>query len=399
MLERSRGRGTELVTLYVPSGRQISSMSRILRDEQGTASNIKSDQTRKHVVESIGKIISRLNSIKRTPPNGLVMFVGAVVPEGGCQQGAEKIMSWEFEPPKKLSQYLYRCDDHFHTDILKDMYMDEDIIGFLALDTKDAGWGLLYGDRLETVGQTGSGVAGKHRQGGQSAKRFQKLREMHLADFYTRVASITRKHFLDDRKVKGIIVSGPGHTKNEFVDGKWLEYRLKQIVVGSLDTSYAGADGVREAFEKSGELLDGRKLANDKKLVDKVLAGVNTGLTGYGLVDSERALTDGSAHTVILSDSVGLSRLEAKCMCGNLTVETVSTTESIRIQSETERSACQKCGLQNISVVKTDIIEHFALLAAKCGAKAEVVSGSAEYGKIISNLGGMAVLLKYKKNY
>ena len=374
-------------------------MARILREEQGTASNIKSDQTRKHVVDSINKIISRLNSIGKTPPNGLVMFVGAIVPEGGCQQGAEKIVSWEFEPPKKLSQYLYRCDYHFHTDILKDMYRDDDVIGFLALDAKDAGWGLLYGDRLEVAGQTGSGVPGKHMQGGQSAKRFQKLREMHLAEFYTRVALITRKHFLDDRKVKGIIVSGPGHTKNEFVDGKWLEYKLKQIVVGNLDTSYAGADGVREAFEKSGELLEGRKLANDKKLVDMVLAGVSPGLTGYGLVDSERALADGSAHTVILSDSVGLMRLESKCSCVEIVIEDVPLIDAIRRQAEMERSSCHECGLQNIGVTQTDIIEHFAMLAAKCGARAEVVSGSAEYGKIISNLGGVAVLRKYKKNY
>ena len=49
--------------------------------------------------------------------------------------------------------------------------------------------------------------------------------------------------------------------------------------------------------------------------------------------------------------------------------------------------------------MQTDIVEWFALLAAKYGAKAEVVSGKAEYGKIILNLGGVAVLLKYKSDY
>ena len=309
-------------------------------------------------------------------------------------------MAWEFEPPKKLSQYLYRCDDHFHVEMLRDMYRDDDdVIGFLAIDTKDAGWGLLYGDRLETIGQTGSGVAGKHRQGGQSAKRFQKLREMHLAEFYTRVALITRKHFLDDRQVKGVIVSGPGHTKEEFVNGKWLEYRLKQSIIGMLDASYAGSDGVREAFEKTDDLLEGKKLANDKKLVDMVMASISTGLAAYGTDDSERALVDGSAHTVVLADSVELTRLKSKCPCGHATVENVPANESIRRQSEIERSTCQKCDSQDIRVMQTDIVEWFALLAAKYGAKAEVVSGKAEYGKIILNLGGVAVLLKYKSDY
>ena len=351
------------------------------------------------MVESIGRIISRLNFIGKTPTNGLVMFVGAIVPDGGCQPGSEKIETCEFVPPKKLSQYLYRCDDHFHVEILRDMYRDDDVIGFLAIDAKDAGWGLLYGDRLEVVGQTGSGVPGKHRQGGQSAKRFQKLREMHLAEYYTRVADITRKHFLDDRTVKGLIVSGPGHTKEEFINGKWLEYRLKKSIIGTLDSSYAGSDGVREAFEKAGELLEGKKLANDKKLIDLVLAGISTGLTVYGVDESERAVMNGRVHTVVLSDSAGLTRLEARCRCGDMAVTMVPTNESIRRRAEMERSQCVKCRVHDMTVLQEDMVEYFATLASKYGAKAEVVSGKAEYGKMITNLGGVAVLLKYKSDY
>ena len=112
---------------------------------------------------------------------------------------------------------LYRCDDHFHTDILKEMLQDDNVIGLLAIDAKDAGWGLLHGDKLEVLKETGSGVAGKHRQGGQSAKRFQKLREMELQYFFNRVAETTREYFIDIYKVKGLIVSGPGPTKEDFI--------------------------------------------------------------------------------------------------------------------------------------------------------------------------------------
>lgn len=372
-----------------------------MRQEQGTASNIKSDHTRKHVVDSISKILQRLKSFGKPPERGLIMFCGAVVPDGGCQPGSEKIETWEFEPPKDLNQYLYRCDDHFHVDILKSMLKDDDVVGFLALDAKDAGWGLLYGDRLEVIDQTGSGVPGKHRQGGQSAKRFQKLREMHLAEYYTRVAYTTRKHFLDDRKVKGVIVSGPGHTKEEFVNGKWLEYRVKGMVLGLLDASYAGPDGVRESFEKSGELLAGSKLAEDRALVNKILSEINrsSGLVAYGVKDSELAIMDGSAHTVILSDSLGLARLESKCRCGRSDVEIVKAVEAIGRLAEIGRAACTDCSSQGVVVVQQDMVEYFATLASKHGAKAELVSGKAEYGNIVSNLGGAAVLLKYRRNY
>ena len=71
------------------------------------------------------------------------------------------------------------------------MLKDDNMIGILAIDAKDAGWGLLHNDKIEVLKETGSGVAGKHRQGGQSAKRFQKLREMELQYYFNRVAHIT----------------------------------------------------------------------------------------------------------------------------------------------------------------------------------------------------------------
>ena len=135
------------------------------------------------------------------------------------------------------------------------MLQDDNIIGLLAIDAKDAGWGLLHGDKLEVLKETGSGVAGKHRQGGQSAKRFQKLREMELQYYFNRVAHITREYFIDIYKVKGLIVSGPGPTKEDFIKNEYLEYRLQNNIIATIDASYSGAEGIREAFAKCGDIL------------------------------------------------------------------------------------------------------------------------------------------------
>ena len=67
----------------------------------------------------------------------------------------------------------------------------------------------------------------------------------------------------------------------------------------------------------------------------------------------ERALVDGSAHTVVLADSVELTRLTSKCSCGHATVENVPTNESVRRQSEMRdpraknaiRRICASCKL------------------------------------------------------
>ncbi len=178
-LSNKSGRGTELVSLYVPPRKPIHEVVSTLREEYGTASNIKSDTTRNHVLDALTRTTQRLKLYNDTPENGLVIFCGAL-PTNGV--GSEVITLHEVVPPKPLQTFLYRCDDHFHTDVLKDMLREEKIVGILSVDTTESGIGILLGDRLEIIEHLTSGVAGKHSAGGQSQRRYERLREMHARD-------------------------------------------------------------------------------------------------------------------------------------------------------------------------------------------------------------------------
>ena len=70
-----------------------------------------------------------------------------------------------------------------------------------------------------------------------------------------RVAHITREYFIDIYKVKGLIVSGPGPTKEDFIKNEYLEYRLQNNIIATIDASYSGAEGIREAFSKCSDIL------------------------------------------------------------------------------------------------------------------------------------------------
>src|SRR5215469_18863727 len=72
------GHGTELVTVYIPPRRPIFEVIAQLRNESGTASNIKSDLTRNHVQDALSKTIEHLKLFKETPETGLVIFCGAI---------------------------------------------------------------------------------------------------------------------------------------------------------------------------------------------------------------------------------------------------------------------------------------------------------------------------------
>jgi peptide chain release factor subunit 1 len=343
-----------------------------------------------------------LKLFKKTPERGWVIFCGALQPEGGGPIGSEVLKTFEIDPPKELKTFLYRCDDHFHVDILKDMLKDDNLIGFLAIDAKDAGWGLLHGDKIEVLGETGSGVAGKHRQGGQSAKRFQKLREMELTYYFNRVADVTKEYFVDIYPVKGLIISGPGPTKEDFINGGYLEYRLQDNIIAELDTSYSGSEGIREAFQKAGDVLTGFRMVEEKKIITKLFQEINShsGLGTYGLQEIIQLLKNNVVDTIIVNDDIELYRLEVKCKrCQSVTEEILKRPELIPKKTEMLNEPCSECKAMDKESIDQDIIDYMALLSSKTGSKMEVISGKTEHGMMLSSLGDIGAILRYNPGH
>ena len=401
-LSQKTGHGTELITVYIPKGKQLHEVITNLREEQGTADNIKSDLTRTHVVDSLSKVVQRLKLYKKTPERGLVIFCGALPPEGGGPPGSEIVKIHEIDPPKDLTTFLYRCDDHFHVDILKDMLKDDNLIGFLAIDAKDAGWGLLHGEKIEVLKETGSGVAGKHRQGGQSAKRFQKLREMELTYYFNRVAAITKEYFIDIYPIKGLIISGPGPTKEDFINNHYLEYRLQNMIISTIDASYSGSEGIREAFHKSGEILSSFRMVEEKQLVEKLFQQINshTGLGTYGLDEIIGLLKNNVVDTILITDDIELYMIEKKCKRCQ-TIEEIIVEQIKRMSKRTELAniPCTNCKSLDLEIIEQDIIDYISLIGTKTGARVEVISGKAEYGSMLGSLGKIGALLRYNPNH
>ena len=401
-LSKIAGRGTELITVYIPKGKQLHEVITILREEQGTADNIKSDLTRTHVVDSLSKVVQRLKLYKKTPERGLAIFCGALPREIGGPPGSEVVKAFEIDPPKDMQTFLYRCDDHFHVDILKNMLKDENMIGFLAVDAKDAGWGLLHGDKIEVLKETSSGVAGKHRQGGQSAKRFQKLREMELTYYFNRLATITREYFIDIYPIKGLVISGPGPTKEEFINNNYLEYRLQNMIIATIDASYSGSEGIREAFAKSSDILSNFRMVEEKQIVEKLFNEINnnTGFGIYGLDDIINHLKNNIVDKIIITDNTELYRIESKCKkCEHIQEKIVERIKVISTKTELQNSSCPSCQSTDINVFDQDIIDYIAILALKTGTSVEVISGVSEHGTMLASIGKIGAILRYNPNY
>ena len=73
-----RGEGTELITIVVPPDKSLRTVRERITREYAQAANIKSDQTRTHVQDALGRIRCLLDAYEETPPNGLVIYAGVV---------------------------------------------------------------------------------------------------------------------------------------------------------------------------------------------------------------------------------------------------------------------------------------------------------------------------------
>ncbi len=346
-LKNKEGRGTELISLYIPAGRQISEIMNVLREEYSQAGNIKDRTTRHHVQEALTSIMQRLKFFNKAPANGLIIFAGYV--STGIQ-GDEKMEIYLLEPPKPISIYLYRCDARFHTEILESLIKSGYSYGFVSLDREEASFAVLEGNNLEILETITSGVPGKHRAGGQSARRFERVIDIMVHEFFKRAGERMVKYFLSDRNVEGIIIGGPGPTKNDFLDKDYIPNELKRKIIAVLDIGYSGEEGIYELLERSRELLQKVELIKQKEEFEKFLKLLNENpkSLAIGINEVMNAIEKGSLEKLLILEDVEIISLTYSCLnCNNTETLRVISTDLFSFKNSLK---CSKCGSTNIKI-------------------------------------------------
>ena len=102
-----------MISLILPPKDQISRAAKMLADEFGTASNIKSRVNRLSVLSAITSTQQRLKLFSQVPTNGLVIYCGTILTD----DNKEKKVNIDFEPFKPINTSLYLCDNKFHTEV------------------------------------------------------------------------------------------------------------------------------------------------------------------------------------------------------------------------------------------------------------------------------------------
>lgn len=395
-LEAARGNGTSMISLIIPPKDQVSRASKMLAEEFGTASNIKSRVNRLSVLSAITSTQQRLKLYNKVPPNGLVVYCGEII----TAEGKERKINIDFEPFKPINTSLYLCDNKFHTEALSELLESDQKFGFIIMDGNGALFGTLSGNTRDVVHKFSVDLPKKHGRGGQSALRFARLREEKRHNYVRKVAELAVQNFITNDKVNvvGLILAGSADFKNDLNQSDMFDGRLQNKVIKVVDVSYGGENGFNQAIELSSETLSNVKFIQEKKLINRYFDEISqdSGKVCYGIDDTLKALDAGAAETLIVFEDLEMTRWELKTSAGSSVI--LHTTKA----QEADRSLFmdKETGQEMDVINQQPFLEWLAESHRDFGALLEFVSDrSSEGNQFVRGFGGIGAILRYKLNF
>ncbi|CAH3015613.1 unnamed protein product [Porites evermanni] len=396
-LEAARGNGTSMISLIIPPKDQISRVAKMLADEFGTASNIKSRVNRLSVLSAITSVQQRLKLYSKVPTNGLVVYCGTIVTD----DGKEKKVNIDFEPFKPINTSLYLCDNKFHTEALNALLADDNKFGFIVMDGNGALFGVLCGNTREVLHKFTVDLPKKHGRGGQSALRFARLRMEKRHNYVRKVAETAVQLYIsnDRPNVTGLILAGSADFKSELSQSDMFDQRLQSKVLKLVDVSYGGENGFNQAIELASEVLANVKFIQEKKLIGRYFDEISqdTGKFCFGVEDTLKGLEMGAVDILIVWENLEISRLVLK---NHQTDEEKILHLNPEQEKDKTYSIDSETGVELELVEKMPLLEWLANNYKTFGATLEIITDKSQEGaQFCKGFGGVGGILRYRVDF
>jgi len=251
---------------------------------------------------------------------------------------------------------------------LHDDYLD---YGILLMDSQQARFFMIESDRIDLRESSKIDLMNKHKKGGMSQRRFNRLRRGAISSFVKEVLDDV-KNLEDLDKLRGIVIAGPGEAKKKLREDLPIEIASKVFGVVDLDMDISAGDLVRigNNLAVKDELKKSTALAEDLRAA--VMKGEPA---AYGFIDLRNALNDGRVDSLIILDKASVPGWICE-RCQNIQARSVPPEN------------CPKCGGPTS---KVDVIEELYELAQRTGADVEFIDEHA----FLESIGGIGAILRY----
>ncbi|CAK9298062.1 unnamed protein product [Gordionus sp. m RMFG-2023] len=398
-LQAARGNGTSMISLIIPPRDQIPRIAKMLADEFGTASNIKSRVNRLSVLGAITSVQQRLKLYNKVPTNGLVIYCGTIVTD----EGKEKKVNIDFEPFRPINTSLYLCDNKFHTEALSALLTDDSKFGFIIMDGNGALFGTLSGNTREILHKFTVDLPKKHGRGGQSALRFARLRMEKRHNYVKKVSEVAVQMYIanDRANVSGLILAGSADFKNELSQSDMFDPRLQAKIIKIVDISYGGENGFNQAIELSSEALSDVKFIQEKKLISRFFEEISqeTGRYCFGVNETLKGLEMGCVDILIAWENLDIARYIMKNPNSDtIDLKTVLLTP---VQEKDKSHFIDKeTGVEMEIIESQSLLEWLANNYKTFGASLEIITDKSQEGsQFCRGFGGIGGILRYKVDF
>ncbi|KAK2416012.1 eukaryotic peptide chain release factor subunit 1-3 [Trifolium repens] len=361
----------------MPPRDQISRVTKMLGDEFGTASNIKSRVNRQSVLGAITSAQQKLKLYNKVPPNGLVLYIGTVVTD----EGKEKKKTCDFEPFKPINALFYLCDNKFHTEALSELLESDDKFGFIVMDGNGTLFGTLSGNTREVLHKFTVDLPKKHGRGGQSSVRFDRLRMEKRHNYVRKTAELATQYYINPAtnqpNVSGLILAGSADFKTELSQSNMFDPRLQVKILKVVDVSYGGENGFNQAIGLSAEILSNVKFVQEKHLLEKYFKEIKqeTGKYVYGVNDTLKALEMGAVETLIVWENLDINRYVLKnATTGEIVIKHLKKEQEANQSNFRDAATSVELEVQE----KMPLLEWFANEYKKIGCLLEFVTNKSQ---------------------
>jgi len=208
-----------------------------------------------------------------------------------------------------------------------------------------------------------SDIMNKHKKGGWSQARFQRLRKGASHEFFKEV-----QEYLEHHADKQIILAGPGTAKIEFKNG--LPKHVQDLVIDTIDSSMDESDLINESIKIISDKEEKRSKSAVMRLKEEIL---KDGLAVYGFDDTLKAVQNGQVDILIVEKDYNTKG----CLC-----------EHCQILNAGPIKDCPICGGET---TEADVIEEIIEFAERTDAVIEFTNDEE-----ISKLGHIGGLLRFK---
>jgi peptide chain release factor subunit 1 len=243
--------------------------------------------------------------------------------------------------------------------------------GIILMDSQEAKLFSVRSRIVEEVETASIDLMNRHKKGGMSQKRFNRLRRGQIESFVSEIIDDLER--LDEMgDLRGIVLAGPGKEKKLLLDA--LPKRLADMVIGTVDVDIDVP--IHTLMARGEEIASSHEDGKERSAMDRLRSAIfKDRLATTGVDETLTALVQGRVGILLIEDHLSIKGWICE-RCKNVHEGTDLPT------------TCPECGGPTSGA---DIVEEMYELAERMGVEVEVVDPSA----FMDSIGRVGAILRY----